>query len=97
MVASMAKETKHPARDILIGLVGSMSMITVIYCLMALALTMVVKYTQIDINAAYSVAFEQIGMKWAKYLVSVSPAISLQSTKNFMVLKTSTPCSLFFF
>ncbi|XP_031261254.1 uncharacterized protein LOC116119443 [Pistacia vera] len=64
----MAKETKRPARDILIGLVGSMSMITVIYCLMALALTMVVKYTQIDINAAYSVAFEQIGMKWAKYL-----------------------------
>ncbi|KAJ0101712.1 hypothetical protein Patl1_05033 [Pistacia atlantica] len=71
MVATMAEETKRPARDIPIGLVGSMSMITVIYCLMALALTMMVKYTQIDVNAAYSVAFEQIGMKWAKYLVSV--------------------------
>ncbi|KAJ0052834.1 hypothetical protein Pint_03237 [Pistacia integerrima] len=77
MVATMAEETKRPARDIPISLVGSMSMITVIYCLMALALTMVVKYTQIDINAAYSVAFEQIGMKWAKYLVSVFPTISL--------------------
>ncbi|KAK0606511.1 hypothetical protein LWI29_038487 [Acer saccharum] len=71
MVATMAEETKQPSRDIPIGLIGSMSIITVIYCLMALALTMMVNYTQIDANAAYSVAFAQIGMNWAKYLVSV--------------------------
>ncbi|KAA8526689.1 hypothetical protein F0562_008108 [Nyssa sinensis] len=71
MVANMAEETKKPSRDIPLGLVGSMSMITVVYCLMALALTMMVKYTEIDVNAAYSVAFERIGMKWAKYLVSI--------------------------
>ncbi|KAK1587472.1 hypothetical protein Q3G72_013218 [Acer saccharum] len=71
MVATMAEETKQPSRDIPIGLIGSMSIITVIYCLMALALTMMVNYTQIDENAAYSVAFAQIGMNWAKYLVSV--------------------------
>lgn len=71
MVANMAEETKRPSRDIPIGLVGSMSLITVVYCLMALALVMMVKYTDIDVNAAYSVAFEQIGMKWAKYLVSI--------------------------
>ncbi|KAL5564270.1 hypothetical protein UlMin_027434 [Ulmus minor] len=71
MVATMAEETKKPSRDIPVGLVGSMSLITVIYCLMALALTMMVKYTEVDVNAAYSVAFVQIGMKWAKYLVSI--------------------------
>ncbi|KAJ1377487.1 Cationic amino acid transporter, C-terminal [Sesbania bispinosa] len=71
MVATMAEETKNPSRDIPIGLVGSMSMITVIYCLMALALVTMVKYTQIDVDAAYSVAFVQIGMNWGKYLVSV--------------------------
>lgn len=71
MVATMAEETKQPSRDIPLGLVGSMSMITVIYCLMALVLTMMIKYTEIDVNAAYSVAFEKIGMKWAKYLVSI--------------------------
>ncbi|XP_059662804.1 cationic amino acid transporter 8, vacuolar [Cornus florida] len=71
MVATMAEETKKPSRDIPVGLVGSMSMITVVYCLMALALTMMVNYTQIDVNAPYSVAFEQIGMTWAKYLVSI--------------------------
>lgn len=71
MVATMAEETKQPSKDIPLGLVGSMSMITVIYCLMALVLTMMIKYTEIDVNAAYSVAFEKIGMKWAKYLVSL--------------------------
>ncbi|ESR55492.1 hypothetical protein CICLE_v10019753mg [Citrus x clementina] len=71
MVATMAEETKKPSRDIPIGLVGSMCMITAVYCLMALALTMMVKYTEIDMNAAYSIAFRQIGMNWAKYLVSV--------------------------
>ncbi|MED6171911.1 DNA-binding transcription factor cat8 [Stylosanthes scabra] len=71
MVATMAEETKNPGRDIPIGLVGSMSMITLIYCLMALALVSMVNYTQIDVDAAYSVAFLQIGMKWAKYLVSI--------------------------
>ncbi|XP_054815818.1 cationic amino acid transporter 8, vacuolar isoform X2 [Prosopis cineraria] len=72
MVATMAEETKKPSRDIPVGLIGSMTMITVIYCVMALALTMMQKYTEIDRDAAYSVAFVSIGMNWAKYLVSIS-------------------------
>ncbi|KAM1244412.1 hypothetical protein ACFX1X_036202 [Malus domestica] len=71
MVANMAEEAKKPSRDIPVGLVGSMSLITVVYCLMALVLSMMQKYTQIDKDAAYSVAFEAIGMSWAKYLVSI--------------------------
>lgn len=71
MVATMAEETKKPSRDIPLGLIGSMSIITVVYCLMSLVLTMMVKYTMIDADAPYSVAFEGIGMKWAKYLVSI--------------------------
>lgn len=71
MVATMAEETKRPARDIPLGLIGSMAMITVVYCLMALALTMMQKYTEIDRDAAYSVAFGKIGMDWAKYLVGI--------------------------
>ncbi|CAF2290720.1 BnaA04g20450D [Brassica napus] len=70
-IATMAEETKNPSKDIPIGLLGSMSIITVIYCLMALALSMMQKYTDIDPNAAYSVAFQSVGMKWGKYLVAL--------------------------
>ncbi|XP_013744535.2 cationic amino acid transporter 5 [Brassica napus] len=70
-IATMAEETKNPSKDIPVGLLGSMSIITVIYCLMALALSMMQKYTDIDPNAAYSVAFQSVGMKWGKYLVAL--------------------------
>lgn len=70
-IATMAEETKNPSRDIPLGLLGSMSIITVIYCLMALSLSMMQKYTDIDPDAAYSVAFQSVGMKWAKYLVAL--------------------------
>ncbi|CAK9176851.1 unnamed protein product [Ilex paraguariensis] len=70
-IATMAEKTKNPSRDIPLGLLGSMSMITVIYCLMALAVSMMQKYTDIDTNAANSVAFQSVGMKWAKYLVAL--------------------------
>ncbi|KAM7524741.1 hypothetical protein LguiA_014643 [Lonicera macranthoides] len=55
-IATMAEETKNPSRDIPLGLLGSMSIIT---------------YTNIDPDAAYSVAFQSVGMKWAKYLVAL--------------------------
>ncbi|XP_010540618.1 PREDICTED: cationic amino acid transporter 5 [Tarenaya hassleriana] len=70
-IATMAEETKNPSRDIPLGLLGSMSIITVIYCLMALSLSTMQKYTEIDPNAAYSVAFQSVGMKWGKYLVAL--------------------------
>ncbi|OMO77678.1 Amino acid/polyamine transporter I [Corchorus olitorius] len=70
-IATMAEETKNPSRDIPLGLLGSMSIVTVIYCLMALSLTMMQKYTDIDPNAAYPVAFQSVGMTWAKYLVAL--------------------------
>ncbi|KAJ9672768.1 hypothetical protein PVL29_026119 [Vitis rotundifolia] len=68
MVATMAED--NPTRDIPLGLVGSMTMITVVYCLMALVLSMMEKY-ELDVNVAYAVVFERLGMKWAKYLVSI--------------------------
>ncbi|MED6130563.1 catalase A [Stylosanthes scabra] len=67
----MAEETKNPGRDIPIGLIGSMVMITVIYCMMAVTLCLMQKYSEVDENAAFSVAFEAAGMGWGKYIVAV--------------------------
>ncbi|KAF0924855.1 hypothetical protein E2562_014941 [Oryza meyeriana var. granulata] len=70
-IATMAEETKNPSRDIPLGLLGSMSVITAIYCLMALVLSMMQPYTAIDRSAAYSVAFSNMGMQWAQYVVAL--------------------------
>ncbi|PRQ29608.1 putative amino acid/polyamine transporter I, cationic amino acid transporter [Rosa chinensis] len=69
-VSTMAEETKNPARDIPIGLVGSMVITTTLYCLLAVTLCLMVPYQVIDENAPFSKAFETVGMDWAKYVVA---------------------------
>ncbi|MQL92068.1 hypothetical protein Taro_024689, partial [Colocasia esculenta] len=71
MVATMAEETKNPARDIPLGLIGSMTAITVVYCVMAFVLCSMQRYSSLDPDAAYSAAFAAVGMRWAKYLVAL--------------------------
>lgn len=70
VVSTMAEETKNPARDIPIGLIASMVITTLCYCLMAVTLCLMQPYKQIDENAPFSVAFEAVGWNWAKYLVA---------------------------
>ncbi|KAL1833971.1 hypothetical protein DCAR_0104105 [Daucus carota subsp. sativus] len=69
-VATMAEETKNPARDIPIGLVGSMVITTTLYCLLAITLCLMQPYKDIDKDAPFSVAFKAVGMNWAKYVVA---------------------------
>ncbi|KAJ0980467.1 hypothetical protein J5N97_008722 [Dioscorea zingiberensis] len=69
-VSTMAEETKNPARDIPIGLVGAMSITTLAYCLLSLTLCLMQPFNQIDADAPFSVAFSAVGMDWAKYIVA---------------------------
>ncbi|KHN48118.1 Cationic amino acid transporter 1 [Glycine soja] len=68
---AMAEETKNPARDIPIGLVGSMTITTLVYCLLSLTLCLVQSYKDIDVDAPFSVAFHAVGWDWAKYIVAL--------------------------
>jgi APA family basic amino acid/polyamine antiporter len=70
-VSTMAEETKNPGRDIPIGLLGSMTICTILYVLMALTLCLMVPTPAIDTNAPFPVAFKTVGMNWAQYLVSL--------------------------
>ncbi|XP_057763894.1 cationic amino acid transporter 1 [Salvia miltiorrhiza] len=69
-VSTMAEETKNPARDIPIGLVGSMVITTTIYCVLAVVLCLMQPYDDIDVNAPFSVAFKKVGWGWAQYVVA---------------------------
>ncbi|XP_043699644.1 cationic amino acid transporter 1-like isoform X3 [Telopea speciosissima] len=70
-VSTLAEETKNPGRDIPIGLVGSMAIITLAYCLMAATLCLMQPYDQIDPDAPFAIAFKAAGMGWAKYIVAL--------------------------
>ncbi|XP_026659005.1 cationic amino acid transporter 1-like [Phoenix dactylifera] len=69
-VSTMAEETRNPAKDIPIGLVGAMTVTTLAYCILAVTLCLMQPYSNIDIDAPFSVAFQAVGMDWAKYIVA---------------------------
>lgn len=70
-VSTMAEETKNPARDIPVGLVGSMVITPLAYCLLAMTLCLMQPYANVDKDAPYSVAFQAVGMSWAKNIVAL--------------------------
>ncbi|CAN6352377.1 unnamed protein product [Urochloa humidicola] len=69
-VSTMAEETRDPAKDIPIGLVGAMALTTTVYCALALVLCLMQPYADMDLDAPFSVAFTNAGMDWAKYIVA---------------------------
>lgn len=70
-VATLAEEMKNPGRDIPIGLIGSMFVVITVYCLMATVLAFMLPYTQVDPDAPFTLAFQHVGLRWAKYVVAV--------------------------
>ncbi|KAJ9539873.1 hypothetical protein OSB04_026379 [Centaurea solstitialis] len=70
-VATLGEETKKPGRDIPIGLVGSMLIVITTYSLLAAVLCLMQPYHEIDVDAPFTIAFEVVGMTWAKFVVGI--------------------------
>jgi APA family basic amino acid/polyamine antiporter len=68
---------KNPAVDMPVGIVGCISLVTVIYCAMALCLVMMVPYDQIDTSASFAAAFMQVGMPWGRVLVGIGAVLGI--------------------
>jgi APA family basic amino acid/polyamine antiporter len=56
-VSTLAEEVKNPKVDMPVGIVGCISFVTLVYCLMALCLVMMVPHQQIDVSASFAAAF----------------------------------------
>src|SRR5207249_3554077 len=78
-VSTAAQEAKNPQRDMPIGIIGSLLICTVLYILVVIVLTGMVKYDQLDEKAAVAQAFEQRDMTWAKALITPAALAGLTS------------------
>ncbi|KAH7568502.1 hypothetical protein JRO89_XS06G0007900 [Xanthoceras sorbifolium] len=70
-VATLGEEVKNPGRDIPIGLIGSMLITITVYCILSGTLCLMQPYSEIDVDAPFSKAFQAAGMNWAKYIVAL--------------------------
>lgn len=79
VVATTAEETRNPQRDVPIGVLGSLAIVTVLYIAVCLVITGMQSYKDIDPNdsAPLATAFEKVGLHWISDLIAVGATIGL--------------------
>jgi APA family basic amino acid/polyamine antiporter len=88
-LANLGEETKKPARDMPIGLIGALSICTVLYVGVAFVVTGMVKYTKIDEGAPLAAAFESVGLTWVGVLIGIGAVAGLTSVMMVELLTIS--------
>jgi basic amino acid/polyamine antiporter, APA family len=85
-VSTHAEEAKNPSRDVPIGIIVSLVLCTVLYILVSAVVTGMVPYDQINIDAPVSNAFGQVGLPWARGLISIGAVAGITSVLLVMML-----------
>src|SRR5690606_27533076 len=70
-VSTAGAESKNPARDMPIGILGSLIVCTILYILTCAVLVGIVPYTELDDPAPIAKAVNAIGLPWFAFLVKV--------------------------
>jgi basic amino acid/polyamine antiporter, APA family len=63
-LTTTAQETKMPARDVPISIIGSLLICTILYVLVSLVLTGVVNYKQLNVSAPVVFAIQRVGQRF---------------------------------
>ncbi len=87
-VSTAAQEAKNPQKDLPIGILGSLAVCTVLYILMALVMTGLAHYTELNVPHPVYVAIEKAGpgLKWLGYLVNIGAIAGLASVVLVMLM-----------
>jgi len=88
IVATTAEEAKNPQRDVPIGILGSLAIVTVLYAAVSLIVTGVQSYKDIDPESAAPLAdaFEAAGVGWMPELISIGACIGLVVVAMILML-----------
>src|SRR4030095_12807352 len=70
-VSTAGQEAKDPAKDMPVGIIGSLVVCTVIYILVSIVLTMIVPYTELNVPDPVAVAVDAFGPQWAWFAKTI--------------------------
>jgi basic amino acid/polyamine antiporter, APA family len=85
-VSTTAQEAKNPQRDMPRGIIGSLVICTILYCLGALVLTGVVNYKQLYVPDPVAVATDAMGKPWLSFYVKIGAILGLSSVILVMLM-----------
>jgi APA family basic amino acid/polyamine antiporter len=78
-VSTTAQEAKNPQRDMPIGILGSLAICTLLYVLVAFAITGIIPYDKLNVPDPIAVGVDAIGMRWLSPLVKLGAILGLSS------------------
>jgi len=87
-VSTAAQEARNPQRDMPIGILGSLAICTILYILMALVMTGLAPYQELNVPHPVFVAIEKAGsaLKWLTYFINIGAIAGLASVVLVMLL-----------
>jgi len=79
-VSAAAQETKNPQRDMPIGLLGTLGVVSVLFIAVSFVLTGMVNYRLLDVDAPFIFALQQVGAPaFFRYLIEAATLAGLTS------------------
>ncbi len=78
-ISTTAEECKNPQKDLPRGMIYALIICTVLYVLLALVLTGMVNYKQLNVGDPLAMVFDSLGLKWLAGIVAVSAVFATAS------------------
>lgn len=78
-VSTLAEESENPQRDLPRGMIYSLIICTVVYIILAMVLTGMVKYDLLGVSDPLAEIFAIKGIKWMLFIVSIAAVVAMTS------------------
>jgi APA family basic amino acid/polyamine antiporter len=78
-ISTTAEECKDPQRDLPRGMMWAIIICTVLYIVVALVLTGMVKYSELNVGDPLAFVFHKLDLRWMSGIVAVSAVIAMAS------------------
>jgi amino acid transporter len=88
-ISTTAEECQNPQRDLPRGMIYSLVICTVLYILIALVLTGMVHFSELNVNDPLAFVFERVGERWISYIVAISAVVA--TTSVLLVFQLGQP------
>ncbi len=88
-LSTTAEECKNPQRDLPRAMLYSIIICTILYIIIALVLTGMVSYKELDVNDPLAYVFSKINLKWFSGIIAVSAVFAMAGV--FLVFQLGQP------
>lgn len=78
-ISTTAEECKNPQRDLPKGMMWAIIICTVLYVIIALVLTGMVKYSDLNVGDPLAFVFDKLNLKWMSGIIAVSAVVAMAS------------------